>query len=277
MSSQHQNPTSPNIFGSFAGIFSIIGLFIYFTGWIYLSNYYDFFGLRLNTLNLPLDSYLLAPIQVLLGDIWKFFLSLIVLILTTFSILVSLWLIHSPRVVSLSRTPRMNRFTQNLHSFLLFKKLRSFAEILPLPLRQEIVIVIWILAALFWIAQWQGYADAFRDAVNTTSTRPMITVITSSEKIPFLGRNLDDLLVNPSLKGSRIIGDVKQFQRIFGRETNDTTNPKQPIVWRLLAMNNNWAYLFPGLPTGVKSNQRPPVLAIYTGEGQVQLMIITSS
>ena len=68
---------------------------------------------------------------------------------------------------------------------------------------------------------------------------------------------------------------MEQFNQIFGRETNDTTNPNQPIVWRLLVENNNWVYLFPTLPPTATANQRPPVLAINTGDDQVQLLILS--
>jgi hypothetical protein len=68
-----------------------------------------------------------------------------------------------------------------------------------------------------------------------------------------LGRNLDDPLINPSLKDFHIIGNVEQFRKIFGQETNDTTDPKNPIVWRLLIESNNWVYLFPSMPPDRKS------------------------
>lgn len=152
--------------------------------------------------------------------------------------------------------------------------MRSLAQLIPQSLRHEIIIVASIFVALFWLGRYQGTADAFRDAVNDTSTRPIVTLVSPSDKLA-LGRNLDDLLINPTLKVSRIIGDVQQFKKIFGRETNDTTNPQQPIIWRLLIENNNWVYLFPAMSADAKPNQRPPVLAVNTGDGGVQLLILT--
>ncbi|MFM6277353.1 MAG: hypothetical protein ACKN9K_03385, partial [Dolichospermum sp.] len=69
------------------------------------------------------------------------------------------------------------------------------AQLLPQSLRQEIVVIVWILASLFWLGRFQGLADAYRDAVNNTSTRPIVTLVTAKDKLP-LGRNLDDLLTN---------------------------------------------------------------------------------
>ncbi len=114
----------------------------------------------------------------------------------------------------------------------------------------------------------QGLNDAFRDAVNTTSTRPIITLVSPSDKTT-LGRNLDDRLTNPSLKGSRIIGDVKHFNQIYGQETNDVN------VWRLLIESDNWVYIFPSLPADAKADQHPLTLAVNTGDGRVQLLILS--
>jgi hypothetical protein len=168
----------------------------------------------------------------------------------------------------------VNKILEKLHSFWLFELLRFFVPDSLLSLIREIIIVAWILAALFWLGRWQGIADAYRDAVNATSTRAIATLVSPSDKMA-LGRNLDDLLINPPLKGSRIIGDVEQFRQILGRETNDATNPKQPIVWRLLIENDSWIYLFPAMPSEAKPNQRPPVLAVNKGDGQVQLLILS--
>jgi hypothetical protein len=53
------------------------------------------------------------------------------------------------------------------------------------------------------------------------------------------------------------------------------SQPKQPVVWRLLIENNNWVYLFPAMSPDAKPNQRPSVLAVNTGDGRVQLLILS--
>ena len=134
--------------------------------------------------------------------------------------------------------------------------------------------MICILGSLFWLGRFQGQADAYRDAVNNTSTRPIVSLVSAKDKLP-LGRNLDNLFTNPSLKESHIIGDVDQFKNILGQEINDSTDPKQPIIWRLLIESNGWVYVFPSMPSEAKFDQRPRVLAINTGDGGVQLLIIS--
>jgi hypothetical protein len=123
-------------------------------------------------------------------------------------------------------------------------------------------------------SQQPSLSDAYRDAVNETSTRPMVSLVTKSENLA-LGRDLDDILTNPSLKNFRIIGDVDLFQEILGRETNDQNNPDQLIVWRLLIENDKWAYIYPALSKVSKKNGRPLTLAISSGEGSVQMMILS--
>jgi len=274
MSSGSQEPSTPQLLGAFISLLGILGIFLYFTGWIYRWAYFGFFELEVTTLNLPLESFLIVPIQVLLGDFWIFAKAVLAVAIAVGLIQTTLWLLL-PKAASTSNAShsRLDQFAKKLHRCW-FKGLRSFARLVPLPLLREMAIVAWILFVLFWVAYWQGTADARRDAVNQTSTRPLVTLVSPSDKIA-LGRNLDDLLIDPSRKGYRIIGDVEQFNQIFGRETNDTTNPNQPIVWRLLVENNNWVYLFPTLPPQATTNQRPPVLAINTGDGRVQLLILS--
>lgn len=85
---------------------------------------------------------------------------------------------------------------------------------------------------IFWLARWQGFADARRDT-GQNSTLPVVALITPEEKFA-VGRKLDDIFADPSLKGYRIIGDRGLFEDLRGREDNDISNPKQPRVWRLL-------------------------------------------
>lgn len=275
MPSQSQVSPDPNILTNFAGLIGVLSLFIYFLGWIYRWAYFSFFQLELNTLSLPQESFLLVPIQVLLGNFLNLLRSLLALFLTILLIKITLWLISPLRTTQNHLiTTKLTIITQKIHEFPLFKLLRSLAQLIHQSLRHEMIIVAWIFAALFWLGRYQGTADAFRDAVNYTSTRPIVTLVSPSDKLA-LGRNLDDLLIDPTLKGFRIIGDVQQFKKIFRRETNDTTNRKQPIIWRLLIENGNWVYLFPAMSPDAKSNQRPPVLAVNTGDGRVQLLILS--
>jgi hypothetical protein len=190
--------------------------------------------------------------------------------LTISLIQVILWAI-SPKINHQNIPNKIQTLIKRIHDFPLLNILRSLAKLLPSSLRQEIVIVICILGSLFWLGRFQGQADAYRDAVNHTSTRPIVSIVSAKDKLP-LGRNLDDILIDPSLKNSHIIGDVEQFNQTF-KGINDDTD--QSTVWRLLIESNDWVYVFPSMPSDAQFNQRPPVLAINTGDGGVQLLIIS--
>ena len=273
MSPEPQNPPSINILGNFAGLIGVLGIFIYFIGWVYRWAYFGFFALELNTLNLPHESFLIVPIQIIFGNFWIFIRATIAITLTIAFIKLTFWII-SPHPNIQNQPNRTQRLLEKIYNFPLLKILRSLAQLIPQSLRQEIIVVIWILASLFWLGRFQGLADAYRDAVNNTSTRPIVTLVTAKDKLP-LGRNLDDVFINPSLKDSHIIGDMEQFKNIIGQETNDLTDPQKPIIWRLLIESNGWVYVFPSMPSDAQFNQRPPVLAINRGDGGVQLLIIS--
>lgn len=270
MSPEPQNPPSINILGNFAGLIGVLGIFIYFIGWVYRWAYFGFFALELNTLNLPHESFLIVPIQIIFGNFWIFIRAVIAMTLTISLIQVILWAI-SPKINHQNTHNKIQTLIKRIHDFPLLNILRSLAKLLPPSLRQEIVIVICILGSLFWLGRFQGQADAYRDAVNNTSTRPIVSLVSAKDKLP-LGRNLDNLFTNPSLKESRIFGDVEQFNQTF-KGINDDTD--QSTVWRLLIESNGWVYVFPSMPSEAKFDQRPRVLAINTGDGGVQLLIIS--
>ena len=270
MSPEPQNPPSINILGNFAGLIGVLGIFIYFIGWVYRWAYFGFFALELNTLNLPHESFLIVPIQIIFGNFWIFIRATIAITLTIAFIKLTFWII-SPHPNIQNQPNSTPRLLEKIYNFPLLKILRSLAQLIPQSLRQEIIVVIWILASLFWLGRFQGLADAYRDAVNNTSTRPIVTLVTAKDKLP-LGRNLDDVFTPPSLKESRIFGDLEQFNTT-SKAINDDTD--QSIVWRLLIESNDWVYVFPSMPSDAQFNQRPPVLAINTGDGGVQLLIIS--
>ncbi|MEL6459448.1 MAG: hypothetical protein AAFQ91_14485 [Cyanobacteria bacterium J06621_15] len=314
ITSMHQNnheAQNLNILGGIAGLIGIIGLFTYFTGWVYRWAYFGFFELDINSIQLSFESFFLVPIQLFLGDLYKIILLVGVFFITFNTIKITLLLINEFSVSNYKYTTPLliaklqvyfskfiyklpsgvyqkklkkfinskisvSLFIKKLHSFYLFKLLRSFAQIFPQPLRNEIAIVAWALTALFWFAQYQGHVDAFRDAVDETSTRPIVTLVTTKENLA-IGRELgnenelDNLKKIPSLKDFRIVGDVKQFYQIWGKGTN----LNQPIVWRLLLQSDDWLYLFPALPSPAKPNQRPPLIAVNAEEGQVQMLILS--
>ncbi|MBD2249107.1 hypothetical protein [Nostoc sp. FACHB-888] len=262
-----------NILGKFTSVLGLLGAALFFAGWIYRWSYFYFFQLELNTLDLPAQSFLIVPLQIFLGDGWAICKTAIAFFLAAIAIQATLWLIKiiSDTVVSTSQLllSRIISATQHKRSWTA-KQLKSLAEFGFGQLRSvdflrslvnEIVIVSWVLIVIFWLARWQGVADARRDA-GQNSTLPVVALITPEEKFA-VGRKLDDIFTNPSLKGYRIIGDIGLFDDLRGREDTDIiTNPKQPRVWRLLLERGGWIYLFRALPPNAKPNEIPSVLAI---------------
>lgn len=277
MSDAPQPPSEAKILGTFASLIGLLGIFLYFTGWLYRWAYYGFFQLDITRLDLPLRSFLLVPIQVFLGDIWAFGRTALVVIATIILIKFTLWLLQPLNTSGVNNSnqkrSRFISYGQKLHRLAIARTLSSLAEVFPQPLRNDTIIVTWLLVALFWLARIQGTIDARRDAINDTSLLPVVTVVTP-EKGSVLGRNLDNVFVNPSLEGYRIIGDKGLFDYLRGRETNDVATPDNPRVWRLLLENNGWFYLFPALPPKAERDRRPPVLAI-RANGSGELMILS--
>ncbi|MBP5971460.1 hypothetical protein HW132_01595 [Brasilonema sp. CT11] len=266
-----------NILGKFASVVSLFGIALFFAGWIYRWSYFSFFQLEITNLDFPAQSFLFVPLQIFLGDGWAIFRTAVAFILVVFAIQLTLWLIQlitqafvntftkilSTRIIP--ATQRRRSWTAKpLNSLAIFssQQLRSVEFLRSLV--NEIVIVSWVLIFIFWLARWQGIADARRDA-SQNSTLPVVALITPEEKFA-LGRKLDDVFADPPLKGYRILGDRGLFDDLRGKEDTDISNSNQPRVWRLLLERGGWIYLFQVLPPNAKANERPLLLAIQQGE-----------
>ena len=279
MTTAPSDPANPNPLGAFAGLVGVLAIFLFFTGWVYRWAYFGFFELDVNSLTFPAQSFLLVPIQVILGDLGRLLWALLITLLVAVLVKATLWLLE-PLGSPSSRVARPNPWLARLHRFPLCQRLRQLTDLFPNPLRRDLIIVAWVLIALFWLARWQGTEDAWRDAVNPTSTRPIVTLVSPSDKIA-LGASLTDELIQdegnnpdiPALKNLRIFGDVEQFRRLYGKGTN-RADRSELIVWRLLIESGNWLYLFPALPDR-QPDLRPPVVAVNTGDGRVQSVILS--
>lgn len=224
---------------------AILAFFLYFTGWIYRWAYFAFFQLQVTTIDFSIESFFFVPLQVFFGDIQKTIINIIIIAL----IILVIWLIFS-------KTAIINRYYSRFSALV-----------------KDLILVSGILLILFWIARYQGTVDARRDAIDKTSLLPVVTFATPKNLIP-LGRNPDDVSTIPSLQDYKLIGDVKNWENLQLRDTNDSYNPNDRLVWRLLLKNRAWIYLFPGLPANAPLDQRPPILAIaQTGNGD-QLLIL---
>ena len=282
MTAPNPSPQKIEILGIFASILGLLGIFLYFTGWIYRWAYFGWFQVEINRLDLPVRSFFFVPIQVFFGNLSASLLTFFAIIIGTILIKFTLWLVQPLptksklwSVQSVANNP--HQFPYKLQQLLAIP--RFFADIIPPALRKDLIVVIWLLIILFWLARNQATVDARRDAVNETSTLPLITLVLPEKQIA-LGRNLDNLLLDPSLKGYRIIGDKELFNDLQGRESNDSevrcikdSKTKCPRVWRLLLENNKWTYVFPALSAQSQDDERPLILAI-NQDKQGQLMIL---
>ncbi len=256
MTTPPQSNQDLNPFGKLLSLLALLAAALYFTGWIYRWAYYDFFHIEVTTLDLPFESFYLAAFQVLFGHpliIAKTIGTILIIGLVTLIVLklrqwATDWLLRS-------RLPSRKLASPSTLQFLG-------------ALTDELIIVLLILTTLFWVAQWQARIDALRDAVNKTSTLPIVTVVLPEEEAA-LGREVDNPLKNPS--GLRIIGDRERYNQLLGKELTNTDNPDQPRVWRLLLDRDGYFYIFPALPKKDRYLSFP-VLIIYESSNQLIIL-----
>jgi len=280
-----------NILGNFASVVGLLGAALFFTGWIYRWSYYYFFQIQVTTLDLPVESFFMVPLQVFLADGPTIFRSAIALLLTALAIYLTLWLVNSinktfaakingiiTRSLSYSYGRRFRWIYRILKSWEQFNINRYNSIKLLRSLVDEIIIVSWVLVVLFWSAYHQAIADA-RHAAGENSALPAVTLITKQDHIA-LGRKLENVFENPSAKdykNYKMIGDKGLFDDLVGKTDTDATNSKEPRIWRLLLQRGNWIYLFPALTQADQKdpNARPPVVAVQQSQSGDQLLILS--
>jgi hypothetical protein len=277
-----------SILGNFARVVGLLSAALFFTGWIYRWSYFYCFQLNVITLDLPVESFFLVPLQVFLGDGWTIVKSAIALLLTALAIYLSLWLVNSinktvaakingtiTRWLSYPYGRRFRWLYRILNSWQQFNVNRYKSIKLLRSLLDEIIIVGWLLLVLFWSAYHQGIADARRDA-GENSSLPAVALIGKQDSMA-LGRKLDDPTLRLDPKGFKAIGDSGLFADLIKRDYTDINNPKEPRVWRLLLERGNWIYLFPALTKEQQTDPkaRPPVIAIQPSQSGAQLLIVS--
>ena len=277
--------------GKIASLLSFLGIGLYFTGWIYRWTYFGYFQLEVTTLDLPFESFLIAPIQVFLGNISRGDFSTI---LRTIKIAIATFIIvqitfQTIRFAKAEFSKILDKIRVKLLKLSLKNKYDKISPFLQSPLyfpknnRQkkgkalisEIVIVAWLLTALFFLGQSQGKVDAIRDARNETSLLPVVTLIAPKDLLP-LGRNIFDFTDDPKRSNFRAIGDIELYEQLIQRDYNNKTDDNIPkVVWRLLFDGNNQYYIFPSIPENSRPNARPPVLVIQQSEDGKYILILS--
>lgn len=287
MTASPQPTPESSILGNVASVVGLLGAALFFTGWIYRWSYFYCFQLNVITLDLPVESFFIVPLQVFLGDGPTIVKSAIALLLTALAIYLSLWLVNSINktvAAKINRIARRWRFSARRKRLgLLNRFLKSWQQFninrlnsikLLRSLVDEIIIVGWVLLVLFWSAYHQGIADARGDA-GENSSLPAVALIAKEENIA-LGRKLDDPTDRVPPTKFKAIGDAGLFADLSKRDYTDN-NRKEPRVWRLLLQRGNWIYLFPALTKEQQKdpNARPPVIAIQQSQSGDQLLIVS--
>jgi hypothetical protein len=277
MSSTPQSSSSTLPLATFAGFVGTIGIFLYYSGWIYRWAYFDSFAVDVKTLNFPAESFLIVTIQVFLGD----FARCIQIVMVTFGTIILaqtiLWLVNAlhngltNNALSI-RLRRLYPLAMWIDSIVL-RPIRWLTKLVPIDVIKDLVIVSCLLFALFFFARYQGAYDAFRDAVDSTSRRPVVTLLGPAAKLP-VGRDPNDSSLVSSSKETRFIGSKEELEEIRKRDYNE---PGTNRTWRLLAENGSWVYIFPSQDKNIAPRSFPPVLAINTGDGRVQVLILNHS
>jgi hypothetical protein len=246
-----------NPLGKLISVLVLFAAALYFTGWVYRWAYFSMFQLDVTNLKFPNESFYLAAFQTFFGEPLAIVRSILCLAFTIGAIFTTLhwgqkWVGKSWRRLRLSFNDQQKQILGFLATLL-----------------NEIIIVLFVLTALFCLARWQAQADAWKDTVNDTSSLPVVTLVLSKDAP--LGRKLDDPLTNPA--DFRVVGDRKSYDRLLGQELS---NPNKPMVWRLLLRGDGYAYIFPALP---QKNPKLmiPLVIVYERDNGVQLTILGHS
>ena len=274
--------SEPTVLQRFASLIGLLGASLFFTGWMYCSVYFFNFQIALVTLDLPVQSFFIVGIQVLLGDIRAVTETVIALILIIPTIYLSLWVIQYFERWIFSRIRALQCWTSRQNSQnLLIRLFESLIQFNPLNLDSikflrylvdESIIVGWVLLILFHLAHSHGIADSQRD-ISPHSTLPVVTFITPN-RIP-MGRLLDKPFEDPSISGFHIFGDRNSFDSLLRLEDSDPEDTQEPRVWRLLLDRDGWIYLIPTNPKGDNQNKFPPVVVVQKSMYGDQMMILT--
>ena len=132
---------------------------------------------------------------------------------------------------------RLIQWTVERHRRSITRGLQAFPPFRPInydkSIVNELIVITGVLAILFFLARSLGTLDARRDAVNNTSTLPVIGLVIPTNNLGFR-RTLNDLTLDPSPKDFRVIGDLALYEHWLQQDLNDIADFNASIVWRLL-------------------------------------------
>jgi hypothetical protein len=242
----------------------LLAVALFFTGWMYRWHYYTFFQVEPTSLGLSVESTFIAAYAVLFGG------PLAVLRLVLGLALAGVGMALTFRAISACRR-RLRGPLERCGGFLAFsaaqrKQLGALASLLD-----ELVIVLWLLLVLKGLAGMQGLADARRDALEESSTLPVITIaMRGSEAV--IGRDLDQELVNP--RDVRLLGSRERYVALLGRELSGSGGGS---TWRLLSDAGGQLLVIPTLRAADAGGRAPPVLLVPEGGKGDRLILLSPS
>ena len=133
----------PSVLSNIAKITGLLGIGLFYTGWIYRWAYFGYYQINLASLDYSLQSFLFVPLQALFGNLNTIALSLLCFAAITLCV----W----------GSRKLLNQF---------LKRAKTPDTILLAP---EFIVIFWVIFLLFHLAKYQGVTDARRDAIDTTS------------------------------------------------------------------------------------------------------------
>jgi len=245
-----------------AGSLGLLAIALFFTGWLYRWHDYTFFQVEPTSLALSVESTYFTALSLLFGNPLAIVRFLVGLALALVGIVLSF---RALRICQRRLGPRLARVEGRLG---LGASQRQQLWLLG-SLVDEVVIVPWLLLVLYGLAASQGVADARRDALDETSTLPLITIAMPGKDV-VVGRDPDQLLLNPS--DVRLLGSRERYDALLGSELNPETGERR---WRLLSDAGDQLLMIPSLPAAVAGGKAPPVLIFPDGDRGDRLVILS--
>jgi hypothetical protein len=248
--------------GRLAGSVGLIAVALVFTGWIFRWHYFTFFQVDPVSLGFPVETISIAAFSLLFRSAWSILRFIISLGLAFAGIIITF------RAIQFSSgwlLPVLGNIVQRMGlSREQYQQLRLLSSLV-----NELVIVLWLLLVLYGLAANQGRSDARRDAVDETSTLPLITIaMPGSQSV--IGRDPDQMLANPS--DVRLFGNRERYDALLGDELNSYSGRRR---WRLLSDTGGRLLVIPSLPSAQIGGKAPPVL-IFPDGGKGDRLVILS-
>jgi hypothetical protein len=248
--------------GKLAGSIGLIAIALVFTGWIFRWNYFTYFQVDPASLDFHVETISIAAFSLLFRSPWSILRLIFGLVLAFAGIAITF---RAIRLSSGLLVPLLEFILQRIG---LGRKQLQQLRLLS-SLANELVIVLWLLLVLYGLAASQGLSDARRDAVDETSTLPLITIAMPGAQ-SVIGRDPDQMLVNPS--GVRLFGSHDRYYALLGHELNSDSGRRR---WRLLSDAGGRLLVIPSLPSAQIGGKAPPVL-IFPDGGKGDRLVILS-